>query len=149
MGAGELEVSEGSWLTGLLYFLLTVVLTDLLTVCLTYSPHVRTQGHYGSEEVEVAVVGLRLESEHEDTCCATIELRGAAAALAPSADEASQEAAVAALLAAAKAAVASGAVSKGSKPDRIRFAPIPKNFKGAVLTPDLVKAWKLQAGVKQ
>lgn len=94
----------------------------------------------------MAVVGLRLESEHEDTCCATIELRDAAAA--PPADEASQEAAAAALLAAAKAAVASGAVSKGSKPDRIRFAPIPKNFKGAVLTPDLVQAWKLQAGVK-
>ena len=95
----------------------------------------------------MAVVGLRLESEHEDTCCATVELRGAAAALAPPADEASQEAAVAALLVAAKAAVASGAVSKGSKPDRIRFAPIPKNFKGAVLTPDLVQAWKLQAGM--
>ena len=97
----------------------------------------------------MAVVGLRLESEHEDTCCATIELRGAAAVFAPPADEPSQKAAVAALLAAALAAVASGAVSKGSKPDRAMFAPIPKNFKGAVLTPDLVQAWKLHAGVKQ
>ena len=107
------------------------------------------RGHYATDEVEVAVVGLRLESEHEDTCCATVELRGAAAALAPAADEASEGAAVAALLGAAKAAVASGAISKGSKPDRIRFAPIPKNFKGAVLTPDLVQAWKLLAGAQQ
>ena len=27
------------------------------------------------------------------------------------------------------------------------FAPIPKNFKGAVLIPDLLQAWKLQAGM--
>ena len=34
-------------------------------------------------EVEVAVVGLRLDSEHEDTCCETVELRGDAASLVP------------------------------------------------------------------
>ena len=38
---------------------------------------------------------------------------------------------------------------KGAKPDRARFAPIPKNFKGAVLTPDMVKAWKELTGMPQ
>ena len=102
------------------------------------------QAHFGSEEVEVAVVGLKLESEHEDTCCATVELRGEAAKLAPPPEE--TEAAAAAFLAAAKKAVAAGTVSKGSKPDRAMFAPIPKNFKGAVLIPDLLQAWKQATG---
>ena len=102
------------------------------------------QAHFRSEEVEVAVVGLKLESEHEDTCCATVELRGEAAKLAPPPEE--TEAAAAAFLAAAKKAVAAGTVSKGSKPDRAMFAPIPKNFKGAVLIPDLLQAWKQATG---
>ena len=103
--------------------------------------------HYGVEpsNVEVAVVGLRLESEHEDTCCATVELRGetAAAALAD------EKEAAASFLASAKKAIGAGDISKGSKPDRVRFAPIPKNFKGAVLTPDMVKAWKELTGMPQ
>ena len=45
-------------------------------------------------------------------------------------------------------AVSSGSISKGSKPDRVMFAPIPKNFKGAVLIPDLVQAWKQHTGMK-
>ena len=103
--------------------------------------------HFGCDpaEVEVAVVGLRLESEHEDTCCATVELRGAPAAAARPADE---RQAAAAFLAAAKTAIGAGVVSKGSKPDRVRFALIPKNFKGAVLTPDMVKAWKELTGMQ-
>ena len=103
--------------------------------------------HYGCDpaEVEVAVVGLRLDSEHEDTCCATVELRGGAAAAAL----ADEQQAAADFLASAKKAVGAGDISKGSKPDRVRFAPIPKNFKGAVLTPDMVKAWKELSGMPQ
>jgi hypothetical protein len=33
-------------------------------------------------------------------------------------------------------------VSKGSKPDRVRFAIIPRNFKGAIQVPDLKVSWK-------
>jgi hypothetical protein len=38
----------------------------------------------------------------------------------------------------------SKAVSKGSKPDRVRFGIIPRNFKGAIQVPDLKAAWKAQ-----
>ena len=55
----------------------------------------------------------------------------------------------ASFLASAKKAIGAGDISKGSKPDRVRFAPIPKNFKGAVLTPDMVKAWKALTGMPQ
>ena len=99
-----------------------------------------------TDEVEVSVVGLRLDSEHEDTCCATLEFRGEAAAKHAPPPE-GEEAAGAAFLAAAKKAIASGEVSKGSKPDRVMFGPIPKNFKGAVLIPDLIRAWKQRTGM--
>ena len=32
-------------------------------------------------------------------------------------------------------------VSKGSKPDHVRFAPLPRNFKGIVLIPTLKEEW--------
>ena len=86
------------------------------------------------------MIGLRVESEHEDACLATIEFRGAAAQKMPMADDAPE--AAAAFVAAARAAV-----SKGAKPDRARFAPIPKNFKGAVLVPELVSTWKAALGL--
>ena len=96
--------------------------------------------HYATAEVEVSVIGLRVESEHEDACLATIEFRGAAAQKMPMGDGAAE--AAAAFVAAARAAV-----SKGAKPDRARFAPIPKNFKGAVLVPELVSTWKAALGL--
>ena len=34
------------------------------------------------EDFKLAVVGLRLRSEHEDDCCATVELTGGAASKA-------------------------------------------------------------------
>jgi len=76
----------------------------------------------------LAVVGLRLVSEHEDSCCVTIELK-------PGAEARREE------LARSFREVAKKAVSKGSRPDFVRFAPIPLNFKGAILVPELKKAF--------
>ena len=87
-----------------------------------------------AEAVEVAVVGLALASEHEDDCCVTIELVSAEA-------QAKQAEIAATFLKEAK-----GAVSKGAKPDRVRFAPLPRNFKGAVLVPELKQQWKDAVG---
>ena len=77
------------------------------------------------------MVGLRVASEHEDECCATVEL---------STDEsrAKAEEIEAGLLRACKAG---GAVSKGSRPDHVRIAPLPRNFKGSVQLPDLKQLW--------
>jgi len=84
-------------------------------------------GRYGLGEdaFDVAVVGLRIESEHEDSCCVTIELR--------SDDGQRKEAEMEeSFLAEARASV-----TKGARPDRVRFAPVPRNFKGAVEVPRL------------
>lgn len=35
-------------------------------------------------------------------------------------------------------------VTKGSKPDRIRIASIPRNFKGAIQVPALKAAWDVE-----
>lgn len=77
-----------------------------------------------SDQFKLAVVGLRLESEHEDSCCVTIELSQEVADVEPQ-------------LRANFIEAASGKVSKGAKPDHLCFAQIPLNFKGAVLYPRL------------
>ena len=77
-----------------------------------------------SDQFSLAVVGLRLESEHEDSCCVTIELSREVADIEPQ-------------LRAKFMEVAARRVSKGARPDRLRFARIPLNFKGAVLYPQL------------
>lgn len=69
---------------------------------------------------KLAVTGLRIESEHDDNCCVTIEL---------SRETAHREEE----LRADFIKKAFGKVSRGSRPDYIRFAPIPLSFKGAVL----------------
>ena len=74
------------------------------------------------EDFQLAVVGIRLESEHEDSCCVTIELG----------NDARRQILESSFLKEAKTAV-----SKGAKPDRLRFAVIPRNFKGAILYPQL------------
>ena len=89
------------------------------------------------EQVEVAVVGLRVASEHEDECCVTIELTGAALE--------KQAAVEKDFLARAKQG---GAVSKGAKPDHVRLAPLPRNFKGVVKVPDLKEEWQRLLGAK-
>jgi acyl-CoA synthetase (AMP-forming)/AMP-acid ligase II len=77
-----------------------------------------------SSTFKLAVTGLRIQSEHDDSCCVTIEL---------SRETAHREEELRANF--IKKAV--GKVSKGSRPDYIRFAPIPLSFKGAVLMPRL------------
>jgi acyl-CoA synthetase (AMP-forming)/AMP-acid ligase II len=75
-------------------------------------------------QFQLAVIGLKVESEHEDSCCVTIELSPEANHLAPELEATFLE-------------KAAGAVSKGSHPDYLRLAPIPRNFKGAILYPQL------------
>jgi len=75
-------------------------------------------------QFKLAVVGLRVGSEHEDSCCVTIELGEKAACMEEE-------------LRATFIKKASEKVSKGSRPDYVRFAPIPLSFKGAVLIPRL------------
>ena len=88
----------------------------------------------GTESVSVAVIGLRLSSEHDDDACVTIELKDSIA-------RGKKEEIRTEFLAGAKKAV-----SKGAKPDCFRFGSIPRNFKGAVLVKDVVKNWKDRDG---
>ncbi len=76
------------------------------------------------EQFKLAVVGLRLESEHEDSCCVTIELSPIVAEIKSK-------------LKASFIEQSSRGVPKWAKPDCIRFARIPLTFKGAVLYPKL------------
>ena len=74
---------------------------------------------------QLAVVGLQLESEHEDSCCVTVELLN-------DVNGANRQRLESSFLKDARKSV-----SKGAQPDRLRFARIPRNFKGAVLYPQL------------
>ena len=76
------------------------------------------------EQFRLAVIGLRVESEHEDSCCVTIQLGQEAA------DKRSQ-------LEVDFIDRARKKVPKGFRPDYVRFADIPTNFKGLVLIPEL------------
>jgi len=77
------------------------------------------------DEFDIAVVGLRIESEHDDSCCVTVELLSEAAMRARAEMERTflQEAAA--------------SVTKGACPDHLRFAKVPRNFKGAILVSEL------------
>jgi len=75
-------------------------------------------------QFRLAVIGLRVESEHEDSCCVTIELGEEVADRQPE-------------LEADFIARACERVPKGFRPDFVRFARIPLNFKGLVLVPQL------------
>jgi len=80
-------------------------------------------------EFELAVVGLKLDSEHEDACCVTVSpLSERARAMQGEIQEALLRS-------------AAEQVGKGAKPDRVRFEPIPKNFKGAILANELKRAF--------
>lgn len=76
------------------------------------------------EQFKLAVIGLRIKSEHEDSCCVTIELDEEIA-------QREEE------LKSTFIEKASGKVSKGSSPDYVRIARIPLSFKGAILIPQL------------
>ena len=79
---------------------------------------------------DLAVVGLRLESEHEDSCCVTIDLlTPEARLLQPELEKTFKE-------------LAAGHVSKGARPDFVRFATIPRNFKGSILVNELADQFR-------
>ncbi len=80
--------------------------------------------HLEPTQFQLAVTGLRLESEHEDSCCVTIELNRQSRHVVPQ-------------LEANFLKRANKIVSKGSRPDYLRLAPIPRNFKGAIQYPQL------------
>jgi len=81
----------------------------------------------GLEEAEVAVVGLPLFNTYDDACCATVQL--------PSPLDPDQEEGIRDLFRKDEG------LPKWARPDRVRFAQIPRNFKGAVLTKDLKAAF--------
>ena len=76
------------------------------------------------DQFKLAVVGLRLESEHDDSCCVTIELDESARGIQKELEARFIE-------------VASKKVSKGARPHYVRFARIPVSFKGAILYPEM------------
>ena len=98
-----------------------------------------------SDRFSLAVVGLKLDSEHEDTCIATIELHGerADSSARRGAIETAIRVALGKGLASFKTdfpdAMARVEVSKAAHPDRVLFAKVHKNFKGAILTKELKK----------
>lgn len=83
--------------------------------------------HIPKESFEIAVVGLKIDTEHEDTCCVTIE---------PLKEEVQSK-----LVDESDPFLKAAAqhVSKGAKPDYIRFGKIPRSFKGAVLMKELTE----------
>lgn len=90
--------------------------------------HLKVEAGY----LDVAVVGLKLDSEHEDTCCATVNLQEE--------DTAQVRKKVEGLLLGDEAK----SLTKGARPDRVRFGTIPRNFKGAVVVAELRKAFEPQ-----
>ena len=89
-------------------------------------------GHYrlAAEAFDVAVVGLKIDSEHEDSCCVTIEPKSSAAEKKiAQIEETFQQA-------------AKDGVSKGARPDYVRIGKIPRNFKGAILVHELASQFK-------
>jgi len=89
--------------------------------------------HYklSKESFSLAVVGLKIDSEHEDSCCVTLEL----------VDEEAK--AMRATLKDSFISKARVEVSKGARPDYLRFAKIPRNFKGAILVPELKSEYEV------
>ena len=79
-----------------------------------------------SEAFKLAVVGIPVGSEHEESCVVTIEL-------SPEAEKKREN------LEQKLLAVASLKLPKGFRPDYLRFGKIPLNFKGAVLYSQLKK----------
>lgn len=88
-------------------------------------------GLLSGRDFKIAVCGLKLRSEHEDDCIATVDL------LTDNAKAVGvKDAFTAALTVAAKKA--KDVVGKASVPDFVRFGAIPRNFKGAILVKQLL-----------
>lgn len=77
------------------------------------------------ESFEIAVVGIKVGSEHEDSCCVTIDLKS---------EEAMERHAE---IKESFRDEARRRVSKGARPDYVRLAGIPRSFKGSVLVNEL------------
>ena len=77
------------------------------------------------KSVDLAVVGLKVDSEHEDACCVTVTLLDG--------DAWREKAHIEWALREVE--------SKASKPDYIRFAKVPRNFKGTILVPELKRSF--------
>ncbi|GAB6280219.1 MAG: hypothetical protein STSR0007_02780 [Thermovirga sp.] len=92
------------------------------------------QKRYGLEEgmFDLAVAGLRLESEHEDTCCVVIDDSKLAPAVRQEIESTFIE-------------NAGKAVPKGARPQRLCFGAIPRNFRGGIKIKELKKIWMKQA----
>jgi len=83
-----------------------------------------------AEEFDLAVAPLRVNTEYDDDCCVTINLLSERARNMK--DTIANE-----FLSGAKAYV-----GKGARPDLLRFAEVPRNFKGAILLPELKKEYR-------
>lgn len=83
-----------------------------------------TQDQFG-----LAVVGLRIKSEHDDSCLVTVELKTETGHLKEAIEE----------FLLGKVA---DRVGKASRPDYVRFAPIPRSFKGEILYSRLIDEFK-------
>lgn len=88
------------------------------------------------DSFDIAVVGLKVDSEHEDSCCVAFEMRDEQARNKMEEiektfkDRAKQH------------------VSKGARPDYVLFGQIPRNFKGSVLVKELTAQFKQKLGLK-
>ena len=85
--------------------------------------------HLPVGQFKLAVVGLTIDSEHEDRCCVTIELDEKSASRE---EELTRDFIVA----------ATRVVPKGSRPDYVRCGKIPCSFKGAILYPQLKEEFR-------
>lgn len=94
------------------------------------------RSRYGLEEgaFDLAVVGLRIDSEHEDSCCVTMEVSDLPSGVRTE-------------IGRTFIREARGHVSKGSRPDMLRFGKIPRNFKGGVSIKELKREWTDELGL--
>ncbi len=82
------------------------------------------------DDFDLAVAGLRLVSEHEDSCCVTLELKSDRA-------RSCEEELRRTFLAEAR-----DAVSKGARPDFLRFGQVFRTFKGTIRLQEIKDAWR-------
>eukprot|EP01066_Platyproteum_vivax_P016494 Platyproteum_vivax@DN7143_c0_g1_i1.p2 len=80
-------------------------------------------------DIDLAVIGLKLVSEHEDSCCLCLELKPSVPA------ETAEKIRVTCKEELNKRA------SKGAKVDEMHFGAVPRNFKGAVSLGDMKLLW--------
>jgi acyl-CoA synthetase (AMP-forming)/AMP-acid ligase II len=82
------------------------------------------------DSFDIAIVGLKVDSEHEDSCCVTIEIKN---------EQAQNKMAE---IRKTFKNLAAQHVSKGAKPDYVRFAQIPRNFKGVILVKEIAAEFR-------